>query len=155
MINDNVLTGWSFLNYKAVPITAAHTEFNRRTSWTNQSCSSNSPKVTVNVRSGFHAVLKQGAHNLRLVRLQRPIWGWINTRDGEFFHHICLTFMFFVFFLLLSHIPAKEINELFVPFQNGGQITDFHFASFRFRRKKKRKLGLLSHRNFWRKFGSN
>ena len=39
-----------------------------------------------------------------------------------------------------------------LPFQNGGQITDFHFASFRFRPKFEKPL---SQRNFSMKFGSN
>ena len=42
--------------------------------------------------------------------------------------------------------------KIFVPFQNGGQITDFHFASFRFRPKFEKPL---SQRNFSMKFGSN
>ena len=33
-----------------------------------------------------------------------------------------------------NHISGKKYKT-FVPFQNGGQITDFHFASFRFRPK--------------------
>ena len=33
-----------------------------------------------------------------------------------------------------NHISGKKYN-IFVPFQSGGQITDFHFASFQFRPK--------------------
>ena len=50
-----------------------------------------------------------------------------------------------------NHISGKKY-KIFVPFQNGGQITDFHFASFRFRQKFEK---LLSQRNFSLKFGSN
>ena len=37
-----------------------------------------------------------------------------------------------------NHISGKKY-KLFVPFQNGGQVTNFHFASFRFRAKLKKK----------------
>ena len=50
-----------------------------------------------------------------------------------------------------NHISGKKI-KIFVPFQNGGQITDFHFASFQFRPKFEKPL---SQRNFPMKFGSN
>ena len=33
-----------------------------------------------------------------------------------------------------NHISGKKY-EIFVPFENGDQITDFHFALFRFRPK--------------------
>ena len=45
----------------------------------------------------------------------------------------------------------KKKNENVVPFQNGGQITDFYFASFRFRPKFEKRL---SQRNFSIKCGS-
>ena len=35
-----------------------------------------------------------------------------------------------------NHISGKKKIKIYVPFQNGGQITDFHFATFRFRRIK-------------------
>ena len=50
-----------------------------------------------------------------------------------------------------NHISGKKY-KIFVPFQNGGQITDFHFATFRFRPKFEKPL---SQRNFSMKFGSN
>ena len=50
-----------------------------------------------------------------------------------------------------NHISGKKY-KIFVPFQNGGQITDFHFASFRFQPKFEKPL---SKRNFSMKFGSN
>ena len=45
----------------------------------------------------------------------------------------------------------KKKNENVVPFQNGGQVTDFYFASFRFWPKFEK---TLSQRNFSKKFGS-
>ena len=38
-----------------------------------------------------------------------------------------------------NHISGKKKYKIFVPFQNGGQITDFDFASFRFRPKFEKK----------------
>ena len=45
----------------------------------------------------------------------------------------------------------KKKNENLVPFQNGGQITDFYFASFRFWPKFEKPL---SQKNFSMKFDS-
>ena len=47
----------------------------------------------------------------------------------------------------------KKKKENVVPFQNGGQITDFHFASFRFWPKFEKKKP-FSQRHFSMKFGS-
>ena len=49
----------------------------------------------------------------------------------------------------MKNLPAK--NNRNVPFQNGGQMTDFYFASFRFRPKFEKPL---SKRDFSMKFGS-
>ena len=38
-------------------------------------------------------------------------------------------------YTLITTIFQEKKYKIFVPFQNGGQITDFHFASFRFRPK--------------------
>ena len=35
-------------------------------------------------------------------------------------------------YTLITTIFQEKKYKIFVPFQNGGQITDFHFASFRF-----------------------
>ena len=35
-------------------------------------------------------------------------------------------------YTLITTIFQEKNYKIFVPFQNGGQITDFHFASFRF-----------------------
>ena len=50
-----------------------------------------------------------------------------------------------------NHISGKKY-KIYVPFQNGGQITDFCSAAFRFRPKFEKPL---SQRNFSMKFGSN
>ena len=55
-------------------------------------------------------------------------------------------------YTLITTIFQEKNKKIFVPFQNGGQITDFHFASFRFRPKFEKPL---SQRNFSMKFGSN
>ena len=57
-------------------------------------------------------------------------------------HHICMDYK-------KSQFCKK--NENVVPFQNGGQIADFYFASFRFWPKFEKPL---SQRNFSMKFGS-
>ena len=57
----------------------------------------------------------------------------------------------YVYTLITTTFHEKKYI-IFVPFQNGGQITDFHFASFRFRPKFEKPL---SQRNFSMKFGSN
>ena len=57
----------------------------------------------------------------------------------------------YVYTLITTTFQEKK-NKIFVPFQNGGQITDFHFASFRFRPKFEK---TLFQRNFSMKFGSN
>ena len=38
-------------------------------------------------------------------------------------------------YTLITTIILEKKNKIFVPFQNGGQITDFHFEAFRFRPK--------------------
>ena len=38
-------------------------------------------------------------------------------------------------YTLITTIFQKKKNKIYVPFQSGGQITDFHFATFRFRPK--------------------
>ena len=48
----------------------------------------------------------------------------------------------------------KKNNENVIPFQNGGQITDYYFALFRFWPKFEKKKKPLSQRNFSMKFGS-
>ena len=53
----------------------------------------------------------------------------------------------YIYTLITTIFQEKEI---FVAFQNGGQITDFHFASFSLKEKKK-----FSRRNCSMKFGSN
>ena len=58
-------------------------------------------------------------------------------------HHICINYKKSQF--------CKKKNENVVPFQNGGQITDFYFTSFRFWPKFEKPL---SQRNFSMKFGS-
>ena len=55
-------------------------------------------------------------------------------------------------YTLITTIFQEKKYKIFVPFQNGGQITDFHFASFRFRPKFEKPL---SQKNFSMKFGSN
>ena len=55
-------------------------------------------------------------------------------------------------YTLITTIFQEKKYKIFVPFQNGGQITDFHFASFRFRPKFEKPL---SQRNFSMKCGSN
>ena len=63
--------------------------------------------------------------------------------------------IFFTLYIhtLINHISGKKYKiKIFVPFQNGGQITDFHFASFRFWPKFEKPL---SQRNFSMKCGSN
>ena len=55
-------------------------------------------------------------------------------------------------YTLITTIFQEKKYKIFVPFQNGGQITDFHFASFRFRPKFEKPL---SQRNFLMKFGLN
>ena len=62
----------------------------------------------------------------------------------NYFYTICL-------YTNHNHISGKR-NKISVPFKNGGQITDFRFASFRFWRKFEKPL---SQRNFSMKFGSN
>ena len=57
----------------------------------------------------------------------------------------------YVYTLITTIFQGKKY-KIFVPFQNGGQITDFHFATFRFRPKFEKPL---SQRNFSMKFGSN
>ena len=56
----------------------------------------------------------------------------------------------------LQTITILEKNENVVPFQNGGQITDFYFASFRIWPKFEKPL---SQRNFfneiWLKVGEH
>ena len=67
----------------------------------------------------------------------------------EFFnyllHHIYI-------YTLITTIFQEKKYKIYVPFQNGGQITDFHFATFRFRPKFEKPL---SQRNFSMKLGSN
>ena len=55
-------------------------------------------------------------------------------------------------YTLITTIFQEKKYKIFVPFQNGGQITDFHFALFWFRPKFEKPL---SQRNFSMKFGSN
>ena len=55
-------------------------------------------------------------------------------------------------YTLITTIFQEKKYKIFVSFQNGGQITDFHFASFRFRPKFEKPL---SQKNFSMKFGSN
>ena len=55
-------------------------------------------------------------------------------------------------YTLITTIFQEKKYKIFLPFQNGSQITDFHFASFRFRPKFEKPL---SQRNFSMKFGSN
>ena len=42
-------------------------------------------------------------------------------------------------YTLITTIFQEKKYKIFVPFQNGGQITDFHFATFRFRPKFEKK----------------
>ena len=53
----------------------------------------------------------------------------------------------YMYALLETMIPEKKINV--APFENGGQITDFYFTSFRFLPKLEKPL---SQRNFSMKF---
>ena len=55
-------------------------------------------------------------------------------------------------YTLITTIFQEKKYKIFAPFQNGGKITDFHFASFRFRPKFEKPL---SQRNFSMKFGLN
>ena len=55
-------------------------------------------------------------------------------------------------YTLITTIFLEKKYKIFVPFQNGGQKTDFHFASFWFRPKFEKPL---SQRNFSMEFGSN
>ena len=55
-------------------------------------------------------------------------------------------------YTLITTIFQEKKYKYFVPFQNGGQIINFHFASFRFRPKFEKPL---SQRNCSMKFGSN
>ena len=51
----------------------------------------------------------------------------------------------------------KKKYKIFIPFQNGGQITDFHFASFRFRPKfeKKKHFPKWIFNEIWLKLGDH
>ena len=52
--------------------------------------------------------------------------------------------------VIKNHNSAKKLENV-VPFQNGGQITNFYFASFRFWPNFEKPL---SQKNFSMKFGS-
>ena len=67
------------------------------------------------------------------------------TFPPEFFNEICTIYVWDI----KNHNSGKRINV--VPFQNGDQITDFYFASFRFWPNFEKPL---SQRNFSMKFGS-
>ena len=56
-----------------------------------------------------------------------------------------------MYILYKIKILPKEIFGNVVPFQNGGQITDFYFGPFRFWPKFEKPL---SQRNFSMKYGS-
>ena len=66
--------------------------------------------------------------------------------------NVLIIFTPYVYTLITTTFQEKKYN-MFVAFQNGGQITDWHFASFRFRPKFEK---ALSQRNFssWN-IGSN
>ena len=64
----------------------------------------------------------------------------------EFCNEICTIYAW----TIQNHNSEKK-NQNVVPFQNGGQITDFYFASFQFWPKFEKPL---SQRNFSIKFGS-
>ena len=68
------------------------------------------------------------------------------TFPPEFCNEICTIYVR----AIKNHNSAKYFENV-VPFQNGGQITDFYFASFRFWPKFEKPL---SQRNFSMKFGS-
>ena len=70
------------------------------------------------------------------------------TFPQEFCYEICTIYVW----TIKNYNSAKKIkNENVVQFQNGGQITDFCFASFRFWPKFEKPL---SQRNVSMKFGS-
>ena len=68
------------------------------------------------------------------------------TFPPEFCNEICTIYVR----AIKNHNSAKKIENV-VPFQNGGQITDFYLVSFRFWPKFEKPL---SQRNFSLKFGS-
>ena len=68
------------------------------------------------------------------------------TFPPEFCNEICTIYVW----TIKNHNSEKK-NQNVVPFQNGGQITNFYFASFRFWSKFEKPL---SQRNFSMKFGS-
>ena len=72
------------------------------------------------------------------------------TFPPEFFNYP-YTIYIYIIYTNHNHISGKKY-KIFVPFQNGGQITDFHFASFQFRPKFEK---TLFQRNFSMKYGSN
>ena len=77
---------------------------------------------------------------------------WNPPQRKPFSHwNFLIIFTPYVYTLITTTFQEKKY-KIFVPFQNGGQITDFHFASFRFRPKFEKPL---SQRNFSMKFGSN
>ena len=51
--------------------------------------------------------------------------------------------------------PYSSTKKILVQFQNGGQITDFHFASFQFRRRKKSPFPQEFFNEIWLKIRDN
>ena len=57
---------------------------------------------------------------------------------------------------LITTIFQEKKYKIFVTFQNGGQITDFHFASFQFRPKFEKPLSPKEFFNeIWLKLGDH
>ena len=73
-------------------------------------------------------------------------------KGGKPLSHRNLLIIFTPYICTLITTIFQEKNKIFVLIQNGGQITTFHFASFRFRPKFEK---TLSQRNFSMKFVSN
>ena len=72
-------------------------------------------------------------------------------RKPLYHRNVLIIFTPYVYTLITTIFQEKKY-KIFVPFQNGDQITDLHFATFRFRSKFEK---TLSQRNFSMKFGSN
>ena len=71
------------------------------------------------------------------------------TFPPEFYNEICTIYVWAIKNYNSAKKKKKKKND--VPFQNGGQITDFYFTSFRFWPNFEK---TLSQRNFSMKFGS-
>ena len=68
------------------------------------------------------------------------------------FHRNFLIILTPYIYTLITTILQEKKYKIFVLFQNGGKITDFYFAAFRFWPKFEKQL---SQKNFLMKFGSN